>query len=162
MGEISIGNVRALEDDSLGGSKELTLVEPYREEAPFAEFYGDVVMGDDTTSIEHTNPICNKPLDLTPVSSPLLPTAPSHLRAYHESLGDIRGYNPSFDPYCAYLEDIPRKIMWSTAFPHTFDFSTVFGKFKRPLAFLTSSLVVFSYLHHSEMHAITYDKPCEL
>jgi len=87
------------------------LVEPHLEEALFAEFCGDVVMGSDTPSIEHTNPICNEPLDLTPISSPLFPTAPSHLHAYHESLGAIRGYNPSFDPCCAYLEDVPRKIM---------------------------------------------------
>jgi len=106
MGEICRGDVSVLEDDSLSWSKELILVEPHLQEAPFAEFCGDV-MGTDTPSIEHTNPICNEPLDLTPTSSPLLPTTPSHLHAFHESLGDIRGYNPSFDPYCAYLEDVP-------------------------------------------------------
>jgi len=33
-----------------------------------------------------------------------------------------------------------------------------FYEFKRPLTFLTSSFLVFSYSHHFEMHAITYDK----
>jgi len=80
------------------------------------------------------------------------------MHAYHESLGDIGGYSPSFDPCCAYLEDVLRKIMWSTFFDHTFDFSTVFGKFERPLAFLPSSFIIPSSLHHSELHAITYDK----
>ena len=122
MGEISSGDLSVLEDDSLSWSKELTLVEAHFKEAPFAEFCGDVLMGTDTPSIERTDPVCNEPLNLTHISSPLLPTAPSHLHAYHESLGDIRGYNPSFDPCCTYLEDVPRKIMWSTFFDHTFDF----------------------------------------
>jgi len=38
MGEISRGDVSVLEDDSLSCSKELTLVEPHLEEAPFVEF----------------------------------------------------------------------------------------------------------------------------
>ena len=79
------------------------MVEPHLEEAPFAEFCGDVVMGTDNPSIEHTDPICNESHDLTPISSPLLPTATSHLHAYHESLGDIRGYYTSFDPDYTYL-----------------------------------------------------------
>ena len=95
---------------------------------------------------------------MTPTSSPLPPTIPSHLHAFHESLGNIKGYNPSLDPYCAYLEDLPRKIMWSTLFDHTFDFSIAFDEFKRPLTLFAVSFVVFSYSHHSKMHAITYDK----
>ena len=77
MGEISRGDVSVVEDGSLTWSKALTLVEPHLEEAPFVEFSGDFVMGTDTPSIEHTDPICDEPLDLTPVSSPLLPTTPS-------------------------------------------------------------------------------------
>jgi len=106
-GEISINDVSVLEDDSLSWSKELTLVEKHLEEVPFAEFSSDVAMDTGTPSIEHTDPICNKPLDLPPVPSPLLPTVPSHLHAYHESLGELRGYNPSFNPYCAHLDDVP-------------------------------------------------------
>jgi len=121
------------------------LVEPHLEEAPFTEFCGDVVMGTDTPSIEHIKPICNKPLNLTLVSSPLLPTTPSYLHAYPDSLGDIRGDNPSFDPYCSYLEDWPQKIMWATFFDQTFDFSMAFVEFKRSLTLFAPSFVVFSY-----------------
>jgi len=53
---------------------------------------------------------------------------------------------------------MPRKIIWSTFFDSNFDFSMAFSKFKRPLTFLASSFVVLSYLHHSEMHVVTYDK----
>jgi len=56
-------------------------------------------MGGDTPSIGHTDPICTEPFDSMPISSLLLPTTPSYVHAFHESLGDIRGYNSSFDPY---------------------------------------------------------------
>jgi len=130
MGEISKSDVSILEDDSLRLSKGLTLIKPHLEEPPFVEFCGDVVMDTNTHNIKDTDPICNEPLDLTPILSPLLPMTPSNLHAYHVSVGDIRGYNPSFDPYCAYLEDMPRKIIWSTFFNHIFDFSMAFDEFK--------------------------------
>ena len=69
-------------------------------------FYGEIVMGSDTPSIEHIDPICSKLFDSASTSSPLLPTTPSYLLAFHESVGDLRGYNPSFDPYFVYLEDV--------------------------------------------------------
>jgi len=106
----------------------------------------------------HTDLICTEPLDSMPISSPLLPTTPSHIHAFYESLGDGRGSHPSFDPYCAYLEDIPGKIMWSTFFDHTFNFFMAFDEFKRPLTLLAPSLLVFSYSHHSKMHAMTCEK----
>jgi len=115
-------------------------------------------MGGITLSIGVINPICNESLNLTPISSPLPPTTPSYMHAFHDFLGDIRGYSASFDPYCAYLKGLPRKIMWSTFFDHTFDFSMAFDEFKRPLTLFASSFLVFSYSHHSELHAITYDK----
>jgi len=158
MGEISGANASDLEDDSLYRLKEICLVEPYCEETPFEEFCDDIVMVSDTPSIGHTDLMCTKPLDLNPTSSPLLPTNPSHLHAFHKSLGDIRGSHPTFDPYCTYMEDVPRQIMWSIFFDHAFDFSMAFGKFKKPLTFLASSSVVFSYLHNFEMNNITYDK----
>jgi len=158
MGEIFRGDVSVLEDTSLLRSKQLTLVEPHLPEAPLEEVCGDLVMGTDTPSIRPTDPIRNEPLDLTPTSSPLPPTIPSHLHAFRESLGDIKGYNPSFDPYCSYLDDVPRKITWSTFFDHTFDFSMAFDEFNRPLTLFAVSFVVFSYSHHFEMHTITYDK----
>ena len=41
---------------------------------------------------------------------------------------------------------------------HAFDFSIAFDKFKRTLTPFDPSLLVFSYSHSSDMHAITYDK----
>ena len=107
MGQTSRGDVSVLEDTSLLRLKELTLVAPHLEEALFVEFCGDLVMGRDAPSIEHADPSCSELFNSTSTSSLLLPTTPSHLHAYHESLGDIRGYSPSFDPYCAYLENVP-------------------------------------------------------
>ena len=77
------------------------------------------------------------------------------MHAYYESLGGIRGYNSSFHPYYTYLEDVPRKIMWSTLFHHAFDFFMAFDEFKRPLTLFAPSFLVFSYSHNSEMHVIT-------
>jgi len=149
MGETSKGDVSVLEDASLLRSKELTSVEPHLEEAPFAEFCGDIAMDSDTPSIRHTDPICYELFDRTPTSSPLLPTTRSHVHAFHEFLGDIRCYYPSFDPYCAYLEDMPRKIVWSTFFDQTFDFSTAFDEFKRAtniICFIFSSVLLLTQL----------------
>jgi len=139
MAEASGGDFRVLKDDSLSWSKELKLVEPHLEEAPLEELCGDLVMEADTLSIGPTNPIGNEPLDMTPISSPLPPTTPSHLPAFHESLGDIKGYNPPLGPYCAYLADVPRKITWCTFFNRTFDFSMEFDEFKRPLTLFAIS-----------------------
>ena len=80
------------------------------------------------------------------------------MHAFCESLGEIRGYYPPFDPYCPYLEDVPRKIMWNPFFDHAFDFSMAFDEFKRPLTLFALSFLVFSYSHNSMTHAVTYDK----
>jgi len=158
MSEIPRGDVSVLEHDSLSWSKKLTLVAPRLEEAPFAEFYDDIVMGSTTPSTGLIDPICNEPINLTTTSPPSPPTTPSHVNVFYESLANLRGYYPSFDPYCAYPEDVPRKILWSTSCDHIFYFSMAFGKFKRPLTFLTLSFMVFSYLHHFEKHVIRHDK----
>jgi len=77
MGQTCKGNVSILEDGSLLRSKELTLVEPHLEETHFAEFCSDIVMGSGTPSVGHTDPICFKLFDSTPISSPFpLPTPP--------------------------------------------------------------------------------------
>jgi len=110
MGEISRGDVSVLEHASLVWSKALVLVAPHLEEAPFADVYGDVVMGGTTPSIGLIEPICNEPLDLTPLH-PLYFPPPPLICMLIMTLGDIKGYNPSFDPYCAYLKDVPRNIM---------------------------------------------------
>ena len=120
------------------------MVEPHLE-----ELCGDLVMGTDTPSIRPTDPIGHELLDLTPTSSHLPPTIPAHLHAFHASLGDIKGYNPSLDPYCAHLEDVPRKITSSTFFDHTFDFSMAFDEFKRPL-----TLFVISHFRFVESNGL--------
>ena len=48
--------------------------------------------------------------------------------------------------------------MQSTFFDHDPDFSMAFDKFKRALPLFAISLLVFSYLHHFEMHAKAHDK----
>ena len=101
-------------------------------------------MGSTTPSIRLIDSICNEPLDLTPISSPLLPATPSHLHDYHESVVNIRGYNPSFDPYCAYLED---ELTKSCGVPSLI----MLLIFLWPLTLFAPSFLVFSYSHHLEM-----------
>ena len=96
---------------------DISLLEP-----SFEELYSNDLRVRAAPSIEHIDSICTESLDLAPVSSPLLSTTPSHLHA-HNYLGDIRRYDPFFDPYCAYLEDMPRKISWTTFFNYYFNFS---------------------------------------
>ena len=155
MGEMSRGDVSVLKDDSLIWSKVLALFEPHLKEAPFFGVCGDILLGSDAPNIDHINPICYELFDLTPVSSPLLPTIPLHLHAYHESLCDIRGY---ISILC-----IPRgRLTKSCEVPSLIllvIFFMEFDEFKRPLTFFTPSFLVFSYSHYSEMPAITYDKP---
>jgi len=158
MGEPYTGDVTILEDDFPPWSKEPISVESHLEEALFKELCDDSLVVGAAHSIDHIDQICTEPLDSTLISFPLLPSTPAHLHAFHESLDDISGFHPSFDPYCAYLEDVPRKIMWSTFFDHDFDFSMAFDEFKRALTLFALALLVFSYSHHSEMHAVVYDK----
>jgi len=158
MGETSRGDASFIEDVSLSWSGGLTLVESYLEEAPFEEFSDDVEIGSATPSIGLLDSICVEPLDSMPMSSSFLPITPSHLHTFHESLGDIRGSPPLFDPYCTYREDSPRKVMWTTFFDHAFDFSIAFDEFKRALTLFAIFLLVFSYLYHFEMHAKAHDK----
>jgi len=103
MGESSEGDASFVKDDLLDCSEEPTLIEPLLKETPFNELYGDGVVVAAIPSIEHIDPIRTESLDLAPISSFFLPTTPSHLHAFYESVGDIRGYIPSFDPYSAYL-----------------------------------------------------------
>ena len=76
MGEISRGDPSSMKDASLGWSEEFTLVDAYLEEDPFEELCGNDVMVRDTPSIGDTDPTCTRPLNSTPISSPLLPTTP--------------------------------------------------------------------------------------
>jgi len=63
MGGNSSCDVSVLEDASLLRSQELTLDKLHLEEAPFVEFCGDFVMGSNTPTIWHTNPICSELFD---------------------------------------------------------------------------------------------------
>jgi len=98
--ESLVGDTSCVEDDSLDWLGEFALLEP-----SFKEYYSHDVRVGAAPSIEHTDQIHTELLDLVPISFPFLPTTPSHLHAFQESLGDISGLHPSFDPYCAYLAD---------------------------------------------------------
>ena len=51
-----------------------------------------------------------------------------------------------------------RKILWTTFFDHSVDFSKAYNTIMRALTVIVVSLPVFSYIHHSGMHARVYDK----
>jgi len=52
--------------------------------------------------------------------------------------------------------------VWNTFFDGAFDFSMAFDNFKRALTLFAISLLVLSYLHHFELHGLSYDKLYEL
>ena len=70
-----------------------------------------------------------------------------------ESLGTIRGYDPSIDPYRLCLEIMLAKIMLTFAFDHSKDFSRAFDKFRRALTVISRFMFKCSYSHSSELHA---------
>ena len=106
LGESLRGDASFVENDLLDWSRDNVLKEP-----SFKELYCDDVRVGATPSFEHIDPSCTELLDLIPISSPSLPTTTSQLPTFSESLGDLRGYTPSLDPYYVYLADMPRKIM---------------------------------------------------
>jgi len=61
-------------------------------------------------------------------------------------------------PYLIHIVYTQRARLEKLCVDHAFDFSMAFGKFKRVLTSFASSFIVFSYLHHCEMYAITFDK----
>ena len=75
-----------------------------------------------------------------------------------ESLGTFRGYDPSLDPYSLYLECMPLKTMFVTAFTCFTDFSKAFDKFMEALVIIPTFLFKCSYLHSSEFHAQVFDR----
>ena len=77
---------------------------------------------------------------------------------YMDSLGTFRGYDPSFDPYSLYLESVPLKTTFVTAFTSFTDFSKAFDKFVRALVIISAFLFKCLYLHTSEFHAQVFDK----
>jgi len=111
MGELSRGDPSVIDDDLLAWSKEVTSIKPLLEEAPFEELCGDNVTAA-APSFEHIELTSIESLDMMPILSPLLLTTSFLFHVFHASSGgDIRGCHPSFDPCCAYPEDVPRKIM---------------------------------------------------
>jgi len=65
-----------------------------------------------------------------------------------ENFGPLRyfsGYDAALDPYCIYLVDKPRKIMWHTFFDFSFDFSLAFILIKRALIYYVLILYMLSY-----------------
>ena len=74
------------------------------------------------------------------------------------SLGTFEGYDVSLDPFYDYLVDMPRKIIYATFFDHSSDFSKAYDTFMRTLTIIDVSLLVFSSIHHSKIHARVYDK----
>jgi len=110
----------------------------------------------------HASPVCSLPSPSPECHS--MPFADCHdiLEGNEidclDSLGTLRGYDPSLDPYILYLGSMPAKIMLTTTFNFFADFSKAFDKFKRALTLIPAFLFKCSYLHWSELHAQTFDK----
>ena len=127
-------------------------------EPSFEEYYNDDVRVSVTPSIDLIDAIYTESPTLVPISSSYLTATTPPLPAFPESVGDIRGSNPSLDPSCAYLEDVPRKILLCTFVDHTFDFSLAYDMSMRTLPTFAYFLYLFSYSHRFEMHAQAHDK----
>jgi len=75
---------------------------------------------------------------------------------HFESLGYLSGYDAALNPYCLSLVDMPRKIMWSTFFDFSFDFSIALTL--RGLILFFVLVFMFSHGHACEPHAVEFDK----
>jgi len=73
-----------------------------------------------------------------------------------ESQGYLSGYDAILDSYCIDLEDKPKKIMWSTLFYFSFDFSMALTLGGLILFFVL--ILMFSHSHACEPHAMELDK----
>ena len=125
----------------------------------------------------HVSPICSLPSPSTkyyidaPISNPMIFDANVDL-GYEDnmfsmlggnvddyvSLGYFRGYDPSIDPYCVCLEDLSRKITWTTFFNPSYDFSKAIDKVKRILHVFVVVFVIASYLLFSKLWSQEFDK----
>jgi len=134
-------------------------------ETPLGSSCVDVVVVEPTSPnvIAYVSP---DHIDMLPVSP--LPSLPSlslecpnlFVIDYHDvlqgrvsdcirSLGTFEGYNPPFDPFHDYLVDMPREIILTTFFDHSFDFSKAYDTIMRALTVIDVFFPVFSYIHHS-------------
>ena len=72
---------------------------------------------------------------------------------YSESLGTFRGYDPALHLYRLYLEGMLGKIILTSAFDYSSNFSNTFDMFRRALVVMHVFIFVCSYLHSSKLHA---------
>ena len=70
-----------------------------------------------------------------------------------ESPSTFRGYDPSLAPYRLYLEDMLGKIILTSVFDYSSDFSKAFAMFRRALILMRVFVFVCSYLHSFELRA---------
>jgi len=73
------------------------------------------------------------------------------------SLGYFKGYDSSIFPYYVRLEDLPKKVMWTTFFNTSYDFSKDFYEVERILVFGVT-LVISSYLVFFRLWSQEFDK----
>ena len=73
-----------------------------------------------------------------------------------ECLGYLSGYNVALDPYCIYLVDQRRKILWTPFFDFSFDFSTALTLRGLILFFMLSCM--FSHYQAWRPFAEEFDK----
>ena len=75
---------------------------------------------------------------------------------HFESPGYLSGYDPTRDPYCLSLVDMPRKVMWSTFFDFSFDFSLALTL--RGLILFFVLIFMFSHGHACKPRTVKFDK----
>ena len=167
-------NASVYEDDDCYDSDSVS-IEVHDSVVTFARMsYVDVVLTVPTSSVmtddvpldpldtQHASPLCSLPSPSPECRN--MPFADFHYMLQGdvsdciESLGTFRGYDPSLDPYGLYLESMPLKIMFITAFTSFTDFSKAFDKFKRALMIISAFLFKSCYSCASELHAQTFDK----
>ena len=87
----------------------------------------------------------------------MLNTLGGNVEAF-ESLGYLCGYDAALGPYCTYLVDKSRKILWNTFFAFSFDFSLAFTLIQRALTFFALVLCILSYSQTWKPFAEEFDK----
>ena len=73
------------------------------------------------------------------------------------SQGYLRGHDPSIDPHCVCLHELPKKITWTTFFNPSYDFSKAIDKVKRILVVFGVIFVISSYLLFSDLWSQEFD-----
>jgi len=73
-------------------------------------------------------------------------------------LGYIRSHDPSIYPCSLYLEDLPRRVMWTIFFTFSYNFSEALDKIKRILIVFGVIFVIASHPVFSELWSQEFDK----